>query len=350
MQVKEVVAALIWNGDRFMICKRPPTKARGLLWEFVGGKTEAGETHAQALIRECHEELDITVAVGAPFTQVVHEYPDLTIRLCLYRCTIAEGAPKLLEHVDLKWITPEEIPQYEFCPADETILKMIALEARIRKMLVAAADPVYQQFQSRLMPTLPSEQVLGVRTPVLRAFAKELRKQPDGRYYAEILTHGSFDETQLHSFYISGEKDYDTALRQVDVFLPAVDNWATCDQLSPKAFVKKPALRGECYRWLHSDAPYTVRFGIEMLMNHFLDAQFDAADLAAVAAIRSDEYYVNMMIAWYFATALAKQEAATLPFFEQKILPAWVHAKAIQKSRESNRIRADLKDYLTSLK
>ena len=121
----DVVAALIWDGDRFMICQRPAHKARGLLWEFVGGKTEAGETMEAALIRECREELDITVSVGDIFTQVIHAYPDIFIRLTLFHCTIAEGTPKLLEHHDLKWILPEEIPNFDFCPADKDILAQI---------------------------------------------------------------------------------------------------------------------------------------------------------------------------------------------------------------------------------
>ena len=121
----EVVAALIWDADRFMICQRPAHKARGLLWEFVGGKTEPGETMEDALIRECREELDITVSVGDIFTQVVHEYPDILIRLTLFHCTIADGTPKLLEHHDLKWILPSEIPDFDFCPADKDILALI---------------------------------------------------------------------------------------------------------------------------------------------------------------------------------------------------------------------------------
>ena len=121
----EVVAALIWDGPRFMICQRPVHKARGLLWEFVGGKTEPGETPEEALIRECREELDITVSVGDIFTQVVHEYPDILIRLTLFHCTIAQGTPSLLEHHDLKWILPQEIPDFDFCPADKDILALI---------------------------------------------------------------------------------------------------------------------------------------------------------------------------------------------------------------------------------
>lgn len=125
MSITDVVAALIWDGSRFMICQRPANKARALLWEFVGGKTEAGETLEDALIRECREELDITVSVGDIFTQVIHEYPDIHIRLTLFNCTIAEGTPKLLEHHDLKWILPGEIPDFDFCPADKDILTLI---------------------------------------------------------------------------------------------------------------------------------------------------------------------------------------------------------------------------------
>ena len=121
----DVVAALIWDGPRFMICQRPAHKARGLLWEFVGGKTEPGETMEEALIRECREELDITVSVGDIFTQVIHEYPDIHIRLTLFHCTIAHGSPKLLEHHDLKWILPRQIPEFDFCPADKDILALI---------------------------------------------------------------------------------------------------------------------------------------------------------------------------------------------------------------------------------
>ena len=124
-KITEVVAALIWDGDRFMACQRPENKARGLLWEFVGGKVEPGETKPEALIRECREELDITVAVGEEFMEVVHEYPDLTVRLSLYHCTIAAGVPKLLEHNDLRWITVDEIPDFAFCPADVEILERI---------------------------------------------------------------------------------------------------------------------------------------------------------------------------------------------------------------------------------
>ena len=125
MRITEVVAALIWQGERFMICQRPAHKARGLLWEFVGGKVEPGETKEEALIRECREELAVTLRVGEVFMEVTHEYPDLTVHLTLFHATIAEGVPQMLEHRDIKWITPDEIPNYDFCPADEEILENI---------------------------------------------------------------------------------------------------------------------------------------------------------------------------------------------------------------------------------
>ena len=128
----KVVAALIWQGERFLICQRPPHKARGLLWEFVGGKIEPGETGPEALIRECREELGITVAPGEVYMQLVHEYPDLTIRLTLYNAMIASGTPQLLEHCDLRWITPAEIEQFAFCPADETILQKLKADHGVK--------------------------------------------------------------------------------------------------------------------------------------------------------------------------------------------------------------------------
>jgi len=128
--VTEVVAALIWDDGRFLICQRPPHKARGLLWEFVGGKVESGETMEQALVRECLEELDITVDVADVFMEVIHEYPDLTVHLTLFNASIRHGEPKMLEHVDIRWITPDEIPEYDFCPADTEILEQIIKRSR----------------------------------------------------------------------------------------------------------------------------------------------------------------------------------------------------------------------------
>ena len=165
------------------------------------------------------------------------------------------------------------------------------------------------------------------------------------------LPHRYFDEDQLHVFVISLEKDFDRCIAEVDSFLPFIDNWATCDQLSPKAFKKEPQrLLSHIQAWIKSNQPYTIRFAIGMLMQHFLDERFNTKYADMVAELRSEEYYVNMMIAWYFATALAKQYESVLPYLEEKRLDAWVHNKAIQKSVESYRITEKQKAYLKTLK
>ena len=193
--------------------------------------------------------------------------------------------------------------------------------------------------------------MIGVRTPELRKYAKELLKREDIGEFLEILPHEYFDENQLHAFIISGIKDYDKCMKEVDKFLPYVDNWATCDQLSPKVFKKhRPELLKQIKKWIKSKETYTVRFAIGMLMEHFLDEDFDIKYPEMVSKLRSDEYYINMMIAWYFATALAKQYDAILPFIEKKKLDKWTHNKAIQKSVESNRITPEQKEYLKTLK
>ena len=212
-------------------------------------------------------------------------------------------------------------------------------------------DQKYAAFQAKLIPTIPADKIIGVRTPELRACAKELSKDEDIGAFLAALPHQYFEEDQLHAFVISGEKDFDKCIGEVETFLPFVDNWATCDQLSPKAFKKEPEkLLPYIETWLKSDRVYTVRFGIGMLMQHFLDGRFDPKYADMVAAVKSDEYYINMMIAWYFATALAKQYDTILPYLEGKKLDAWTHNKAIQKSVESYRITAEQKGYLKTLK
>ena len=220
-------------------------------------------------------------------------------------------------------------------------------------------DKEYGTFQSKLIPSVSAERVIGVRTPELRALAKRLYQdgQQGGACGAELeaflasLPHAYFEEDQLHAFVISLEKDFDRCVARVEAFLPFIDNWATCDQLSPKAFKKTPErLLPYIERWIRSDKTYTIRFAIKMLMEHFLDDKFETKYADMVAAVRSKEYYVNMMIAWYFATALAKQYEAVLPYLEEKRLDAWVHNKAIQKSIESYRITAEQKAALRSLK
>ena len=212
-------------------------------------------------------------------------------------------------------------------------------------------DQKYAAFQAKLIPTVAADRIIGIRTPELRTLAKELYKDEDIGTFLTHLPHQYFDEDQLHAFVISGEKDFDKCVGEVEAFLPFVDNWATCDQLSPKAFKKAPEkLLPHIETWLKSDKVYTVRFAIGMLMQHFLDEKFDPKYPDMVAAVKSEEYYINMMIAWYFATALAKQYDVILPYLEGKKLDPWTHNKAIQKSVESYRITAEQKAYLKTLK
>ena len=228
---------------------------------------------------------------------------------------------------------------------------MKPISEEIRETLFQLQDVKYRDFQSKLIPTAEADTVIGVRTPDLRKYAKKLIKREDIEGYLKSLPHRYFDENQLHAFIISEIKDYDYCLEEVERFLPYVDNWATCDQMAPKVFAKrKEDLFERIKVWISSGETYTVRFGIGMLMRHFLDEKFDLAYPEMVAGVRSEEYYVNMMIAWYFATALAKQYDAVLPYLEEKRLDVWTHNKTIQKSVESYRISPEHKKYLKSLK
>lgn len=225
------------------------------------------------------------------------------------------------------------------------------LTDEIREELFRLQDPDYRDFQSRLIPTMSTDRMIGVRTPELRKFAKELGKRPDKDEFLENLPHRYYDEDQLHAFLLSEMKDYGECLSAVERFLPFVNNWATCDQMSPRVFRKhRTELLKPIRDWLVSEQPYTVRFGVGMLMEHYLDGDFDLAYPEMVARLRSEEYYVNMMIAWYFATALAKQYDAVLPFLEEQRLDVWTHNKAIQKAIESRRITPEQKAYLRGLK
>jgi hypothetical protein len=212
-------------------------------------------------------------------------------------------------------------------------------------------DVDYAQFQGKLIPTVSSDGVIGVRTPALRAFAKDLYKDQDIDEFLCATPHQYFDEDQLHAFVISLEKDFDKCIALLEEFLPFIDNWATCDQLSPKCFKKEQKkLLSYIKVWIKSNHTYTVRFAIGMLMQHYLDDGFKTEYADMVAEVRSDEYYINMMIAWYFATALAKQYESIVPYIEERRLAVWVHNKAIQKSVESYRITAEQKEYLKTLK
>jgi 3-methyladenine DNA glycosylase AlkD len=221
----------------------------------------------------------------------------------------------------------------------------------ITTKLFSLQDTAYRDFQVKLIPGMDAEKEIGVRTPELRKLAKELAKREDIREFLNDLPHQYFDENQLHAFILSGEKDFEKCMEDLERFLPYVDNWATCDQTSPKVFRKhRKELLESINRWIESEHTYTVRFAIKMLMEHFLDEDFDPAYPEMVAEVRSEEYYIRMMIAWYFATALAKQYEAVLPYLEQKKLDVWTHNKTIQKAVESYRITEEQKIYLKSLK
>ncbi len=221
----------------------------------------------------------------------------------------------------------------------------------IQKELFSLQDESYRDFQSKLIPTVASETVIGVRTPELRKLAKQWAKDERIGEFLNDLPHRYFDENQLHAFIISEIRDYEECMEKVRRFLPFVDNWATCDQMSPKVFKKHhPELLCLIREWLNADHVYTVRFALGMLMQHFLDEDFDPAYLEMAASIRSEAYYINMMTAWYFATALAKQYGAALPYLEKKRLDRWTHNKSIQKAVESYRISDEQKAYLKELR
>ena len=233
----------------------------------------------------------------------------------------------------------------------------------ILSRLFAMQDVQYRDFQCKLIPNVPSDLFIGIRTPDLRKYARELYKEEKDpaagsirqdsflEAFLEDLPHKYFDENQLHAFVISEEKNFDVCIARIERFLPFVDNWATCDQLSPKVFKKNRDALLPCLRkWISSDHTYTVRFAIGMLMQHYLDDAFDPSYPELIASVQSEEYYVRMMIAWYFATALAKQYDAVLPFLEERRLDPWTHNRTIQKAVESYRITPEQKTYLRSLK
>lgn len=215
-------------------------------------------------------------------------------------------------------------------------------------VLFSAQDTVYRDFQARLIPNIPKETIIGVRTPELRRIAKEM---PEAEAFLHSLPHRYFEENQVHAFCLERCRDYDKTVDLLEEFLPYVDNWATCDQLSPKVFRKhREKLLSRIPNWLHSEHTYTVRFGIRMLMSHYLDEDFSPEYLSWVLSVRREEYYIRMMVAWYFATALAKQYDDVISYLTQRRLEPWVHDKTIQKAIESCRISNEQKAYLKTLK
>lgn len=221
----------------------------------------------------------------------------------------------------------------------------------IKEKLKSLQDIKYRNFQAGLIPTVDNDKVIGVRTPELRKLAKEMSKRDDADDFLNDLPHEYFDEDQLHAFMVSGIKDFDECISEVGRFLPYINNWATCDQMTPKVFGRhKEELLPHVRKWIDSGETYIIRFGVKMLMSYFLGDEFDMEYADLVAGIKSEEYYVNMMRAWYFATALAYNYDEVVPLIENKELDRWTHNKAIQKSVESYRITAEQKEYLKTLK
>ena len=221
----------------------------------------------------------------------------------------------------------------------------------ITKQLFSRQDVSYREFQSALMPTVPKDTVIGVRTPEIRALAKQLSGTREAEMFLKNLPHRYYEENNLHACLLEKIPDFDACLGELQKFLPYLDNWATCDMLSPKILkTDLSRLCEECFSFLESGHTYTIRFGIKLLMTYFLDERFSAIYPERISKIHSEEYYVNMMIAWYFATALAKQYDSILPYLKEGKLSPWIHNKTIQKAVESRRITSCQKEYLKTLR
>ena len=228
---------------------------------------------------------------------------------------------------------------------------MTDAENYVRERLTALQDTEYRDFHSALMPTVNKEKIIGVRVPELRKLAKELFRNGVGEEYIKNLPHAFYEEDNLHAFIVEQIKDSDRCLAETEKFLPFIDNWATCDMFSPKVFADHTdIIYSKSLDWISSGDTYIIRYGIGMLMRYFLDENFNEDVLKIVSRIKSDEYYVNMMIAWFFATALAKQYDSAIKYIENSTLDSWVHNKTIQKAIESNRISKNTKNYLRTLK
>ena len=221
----------------------------------------------------------------------------------------------------------------------------------IQKELFKLQDKDYRNFHAKLMPTVDKETIIGIRTTVLRRFAKDYFKSGQYEDFLKELPHKYYEENNLHAFLIEQIKDFEKAVNEAEKFLPYINNWATCDCFQPKIFKKnKEKLLSYIRKWMRSDKTYAVRYGINQLMTHFLDDDFKVEYQLLVVNVKSEEYYINMMRAWYFATALTKQYDSAIKIIEAKKLDAWTHNKAIQKACESYRISPETKVYLKKLK
>lgn len=221
----------------------------------------------------------------------------------------------------------------------------------IQKELFKLQDKTYREFHAKLMPTVDKELIIGIRTPILRRFSNSIKNTPDAEKFLNTLPHNFYEENNLHAFLLESEKDFDKALSETEKFLPYIDNWATCDGFMPKVFSKNTELLlPKIKLWIKSEKPYIVRYALLLLMKLYLDEHFKSEYLMMIADIKSEHYYVKMMQAWYFATALAKQYNEAIKYIENKKLDVWVHNKTIQKAVESYRIDNDTKKYLKTLR
>lgn len=224
-------------------------------------------------------------------------------------------------------------------------------QTALLKQLFTLQDIGYRDFHSRLIPNIDKAQIIGIRMPILRKFAKNFSKTEEAKRFLHELPHQYYEENNLHMMLITGIRDYETCLAEIERFLPYIDNWATCDFPEPKCFTKhKKDLLPHIRQWIASGKTYTVRYGIGLLMRMYLDEDFTPEYPAMAAEVASEEYYVNMMIAWYFATALAKQWDSVISYLEERRLSPWVHKKTIQKAIESYRITQEQKNYLRTLR
>ena len=221
----------------------------------------------------------------------------------------------------------------------------------IKDILMKVQDDKYKEFQAKLVPNIPFENIIGIRTPEMRKIAKEVFESKDRDLFLNDLPHKYYEENLIHFFVISMIKDLDETIKRVEEFLPYVDCWPVSDQATPKSFKKNhDELLPYIKKWIKSKHVYTARFGIRMLMNEYLGDDFKKEYLDLVASVKGENYYLKMMVAWYFATALAKRYDETVPYFEKHVLSEWTHKKAIQKAIESYRVTDEHKEYLRNLK
>lgn len=340
-------------------------------WVGIGGKFLPGETPDECLLREVYEETGFTL-LEYKFRGFIRFSSDIWGEefMCLYSGDKYSGNLTNCDEGELSWIKKEEAYNLPIWEGDKAIFRALETCEEFFTMeviykgdeLVNNPVPVvsplgemfklqdkgYRDFQGKLIPGISPDTMIGIRVPVLRKFAKEFIKTGKADIFMEKLPHYFYDENLLHAILISENKDYKRTLKLLDEFLPYVDNWAVCDIISPKSFKKnRDKLIEKIKEWTESKEPYTVRFGLEMLMTHFLDSDFKKEYLEIPVRANMDHYYVKMMVAWFFATALSKQWDSTLPYIKDKRLPTWTHKKTVQKARESFRITPEQKDALT---